>query len=315
MIPSSLRQLSIPLLSSLLLGGCALPAADAGRMHTVAPGAAEPALADPPAVRTAHVVTDRVRELSRRIAGQRIAMLGEVHDNPAGHALRLQALEMALETQGWRPAIAMEQFDRENQPLLTRAQATCTDADCVIAMASPDNHAWQWEYYKPLIAWALRERLPLLAANLSRASAGRVMQAGLGSVFYTMALRDLGLEFGAPAAVQQAQEQEVADGHCGMLPPAMHAGMARAQIARDAMMAQVIKSVQDRPVVLIAGNGHVRRDLGVARWLGDASAYTVGFVEQAAPAGRYDRAEIIPAQARPDPCASIKPRAPAPRPN
>ncbi|MGO4314050.1 hypothetical protein AB4Z35_30155, partial [Pseudomonas sp. KB_15] len=38
-------------------------------------------------------------------------LLGEVHDNGAAQAARLQALTRAVEA-GWRPAVAMEQFDR-----------------------------------------------------------------------------------------------------------------------------------------------------------------------------------------------------------
>jgi hypothetical protein len=45
-------------------------------------------------------------------------LLGEVHDNAAQHALRLRAFEALLAT-GARPALAMEQFDRNRQPRST----------------------------------------------------------------------------------------------------------------------------------------------------------------------------------------------------
>ena len=46
--------------------------------------------------------------------------------------------------------------------------------------------------------------------------------------------------------------------------------MAQAQFARDAVMAEVLRrsAPQGGGVVLLAGNGHVRRDIGVPRWLG-----------------------------------------------
>lgn len=303
MTPEALRHLSIPLVFAALLGGCALPVAQPGPMHRVAPAA----YTSPPAET---MTPERALALSRLIVGKQIVLLGEVHDNAAGHQLRTQTLQLAVQA-GWRPAIAMEQFDRENQPLLDKAQATCADADCVIAMASPGKSAWSWELYKPVITLALYERLPLLAANLSRADASKVMREGLGSVFYSSELRDLNLDFGPPAQLLRAQEKEVEDGHCGMLPPAMHTGMATAQIARDAMMALVLSSVKDRPVVLLAGNGHVRRDLGVAQWLAKKPVFAVGFVEDTAPKGRYDHQEPIPEQARPDPCAAFKTQPPS----
>ena len=43
-----------------------------------------------------------------------VVLLGEVHDNAAQHALRLRAFE-ALLAGGARPALALEQFDRNRQ--------------------------------------------------------------------------------------------------------------------------------------------------------------------------------------------------------
>ena len=45
-----------------------------------------------------------------RLGGDAIVLFGEVHDNAAQHRLRLEILRRAIE-RGWRPAIAMEQFD------------------------------------------------------------------------------------------------------------------------------------------------------------------------------------------------------------
>lgn len=44
--------------------------------------------------------------------------------------------------------------------------------------------------------------------------------------------------------------------------------MVPAQVARDVWMANVIEQqVSMRDVVLIAGNGHVQKDVGVFQWL------------------------------------------------
>ena len=43
-------------------------------------------------------------------AAPRVLLLGEVHDSAAGHAARAALLRKDVEA-GWRPAIAMEQFD------------------------------------------------------------------------------------------------------------------------------------------------------------------------------------------------------------
>ncbi len=106
-------------------------------------------------------------------------LLGEVHDNPEGHRQRFAWLQQQV-MQGWRPAIALEQFDREQQPLLDMAQRDCPDAACLLGRVAGEQQ-WQWSFYAPVIDLALQQRLPLLAANLSRADAGKVMRQGYGA--------------------------------------------------------------------------------------------------------------------------------------
>ena len=65
---------------------------------------------------------------------QRMLLLGEVHDNPEGHHQRYTYLQQLVEA-GWRPAIVMEQFDRERADDLRSAMQGCRDADCVITKA------------------------------------------------------------------------------------------------------------------------------------------------------------------------------------
>ena len=60
-----------------------------------------------------------------------VLLLGEIHDNAQGQRQRYAELRKRVDA-GWRPAIAMEQFDRESQPQLDEAQKGCVDAACVI---------------------------------------------------------------------------------------------------------------------------------------------------------------------------------------
>ena len=53
-----------------------------------------------------------------------VLLLGEVHDNPEGHAARLAMLQTRIDA-GWRPAIAMEQFDATDQTRLDAAMRRC----------------------------------------------------------------------------------------------------------------------------------------------------------------------------------------------
>lgn len=236
-----------------------------------------------------------------------VLLLGEVHDNPETHKLRYEQLRKRVEA-GWRPVIAMEQFDRENQPLLNKAQKDCRDAQCVIlVMQSP---RWDWPQYKPLIDMALHYGLPLVAANLSRADASRVVRDGLVSSFDAQTIADYRLKDVVPADILAAQRREIVAGHCGMLPDEMVPGMVNAQIARDIWMAKLVRAQQPRDVVLIAGNGHVRKDVGVPRWL-DAvtpklTLRSVAYLE--APPGKdeFDAHYTVAGKARGDVCAGLK---------
>ncbi|MBB3010194.1 ChaN family lipoprotein [Cupriavidus alkaliphilus] len=245
--------------------------------------------------------------VSAAFAGKPYVLLGEVHDNAAGQQQRLDALTRALE-QGWRPAIAMEQFDRERQADIDRARRERPrDADYLIAQAG--GGAWQWPLYKPVVALALQYDLPLVAANLSRADAGKIVRGGLDGLFSADERRQLGLAGALPPDLVAAQTAVLDRGHCGNFPKAMLPGMLAAQAARDAVMARALRPYAGRGAVLIAGNGHVRRDVGVPRWLaGDAGkVISVGYVESAPADGEFDMAVVVPAVERKDPCLQAKP--------
>ncbi|MYM88043.1 hypothetical protein GTP91_12745 [Rugamonas sp. FT82W] len=236
-----------------------------------------------------------------------VLLLGEVHDNAAGHKLRYELLRQRVEA-GWRPAIVMEQFDRENQSVLTKAQKGCLDAQCVIRVVG--GVRWDWQLYYPVIQLALTYQLPLVAGNLSRADASRVVRDGIAATFDPQSVRDYHLDQPLPADVRGGQYKEILAGHCNMLPEMMVDGMINAQVSRDIWMAKIVRDQQPRDVVLIAGNGHVRKDIGVARWINAlAPALTVrseGYLEEAAGAGRYDAVYTVAPQPRPDQCAQLQ---------
>ena len=109
--------------------------------------------------------------------------------------------------------------------------------------------------------------------------------------------------------------QEIVDSHCGKVDRQSAARMADAQAARDQEMARLVARYADRGVMLLAGNGHVRKDIGVVRWLPpalQAETRAFGFEgDAAADAGVFDRTVATRVQAdRPDPCAAMPARMP-----
>lgn len=250
--------------------------------------------------------------LAAAMSGHRVVLLGEVHDNAGQHALRAAALQHLLAS-GARPAIAFEQFDREHQSDIDRARRERRrDADYLIEQAKGDP-SWNWKLYRPYVALALEYDLPIVAANLSRGDAMHVAIAGWSAVFDAATVRAFGLD-ALPADLQRKQEHEIAVGHCNLLPPEALLPRARAQMARDLVMARSIRPFADRGVVLLAGDGHVRRDIGVAFWLPSAmarSAISIGLLERnddgSTPdaATDFDAYVVTEAAERSDPCEGL----------
>ena len=244
------------------------------------------------------------RRLNDVVRSRPLVLLGEVHDNAAQHAMRAEALRALIES-GARPALLMEQFDRERQAELDRALARSgTTADAVIAAATPADpsmQGWSWSFYKPYIALAIEYRLPIVAANVSRDDTRRLLKDGLSS---------LGFEARVPADIEAAQASDIVDGHCGMIDTAMAGRMVGAQVARDQFMARAIEANGARGAVLIAGNGHVRRDVGVPCWLSAAArerSVAIGLLEPGDPnAAAFDVAFTTAAQPRSDPCEGMR---------
>lgn len=255
--------------------------------------------------------------LAADIDGHPIVIFGETHDNAAQHALRAATLRLVFE-HGARPALAFEQFDRERQADIDAVRrdrdATGSSTEVAARIAALGNRGWNWDFYRPYLQIALDYQVPIIAANLSRADAIRIARNGFDAALAPAQQARLGLDRLWPALVA-TQQREIEAGHCGLLPADDVAPLARAQIARDAIMALEIAPYAARGVILLTGNGHARRDVGVAHYLAlpgmdRAPALTIGLLEDAGggdpPAKAYDVVVTTPAQPRPDPCEELR---------
>ena len=240
-----------------------------------------------------------------------IYLLGEVHDNPNGHAQRFDLIEKLL-SKNFKPVIAMEQFDRENQAALDQAMNSCKDADCVIQKAG--GKGWDWNFYKPVIETALKLRLPLIAANLSSQDAMKIARDGLGAAIDPATLRDFKLDQPLNSALFEQQKKAIDIGHCHTLPASAFKGMVNAQVARDVWMAKTIRENASNGLILLAGNGHVRKDIGVYHWLSSAErmrTQVIAYIEEDSDAVSgpetvvFDRTIRIEPFERDDPCEAF----------
>ena len=203
-------------------------------------------------------------ELLAKLALTEFVLLGEVHDNPEHHARQATVLS-SLVRNGRRPALVMEQFDREYQSAIDAALAAGDTAQGIALAGRFDRKAWQWKDYEPLVRIAVSDRLPVVAANLSRSAARGVAAGGFDPLEPPPGV--LALFAVWTTAREDALVRTIVDGHCGQLRPEDAGPMTRAQRARDAIMADAMLRHRATGAVLIAGAGHVRRDIATPLYL------------------------------------------------
>lgn len=201
----------------------------------------------------------------------RVAILGEKHDNPDHHAIQRETLA-ALNASGNLGVVSFEMLDSSQKAALdTLAGVDLASESAVKSHLQWDEEGWQWDLYGPLILDTARAGVPLRAANISMDE----MMSVYGAELPEEVASALG------AAQLERLYTEIDESHCGMLPESQFPAMVRVQQARDASMARSIGAGEQGVHVLIAGNFHARRDLGVTNYLPavDGPVVSVGIME------------------------------------
>lgn len=202
--------------------------------------------------------------LADALAGADVVVLGEIHDDPAHHALQAAAIDHMVAL-GRRPTVVFEMIPADLQPALDAHRAAAPeDVDGLGAVLRWTDRGWgDFALYAPVFGAAVSAGLPIRAGDLEDAekrAAGRTGADGLDPARAAA----LGLDQDLDPAAEADLAETLRVSHCGMLPETAIAPMIRVQRARDgAMAAAVMAAAAEGPVVLIAGQGHARRDWGV----------------------------------------------------
>ena len=251
-------------------------------------------------------------DLLRRIGSADFVLLGEVHDNPVDHALRGSLLRAF----GARhPAVVFEQFAATEAPI---APPVAGESVTVwLDRNGFDRRGWKWPLHEPVVSAALAVGRSLWGSNLTRAQLTPVVMSGMSGA--PAPLRELMARAPLDSAARAVLDTEIVVGHCRQLPETMVPGMVLAQEVRDAEMTHaLLLAAASGPAWLIAGNGHVRRDIDVPRILTRVApgkrVLVVGLLEReddgTAPKAderrSYDLVIITPRTARPDPCEELR---------
>ncbi len=244
-------------------------------------------------------------------------LVGEIHDNAAHH---LGQADLLRRFPGENVAVGFEQLDSAQAAGLDEALASDEPLAALPGAVAWADAGWPpWALYEPVFAAALAQGRRIVPLSFPRREAFAVAEAGFSAVLPPEALAALDPASLFDAAAQAALEEELADAHCGRLPPEMLPAMATVQVARDAHMAWRQAAAGGRGV-LVLGAGHARRDRAVPRFLErlrpEARIAVVIFVERRPDArfpddypeaqpGFADFVALAEAAERPDPCAGI----------
>lgn len=179
-------------------------------------------------------------------------LIGEQHDAPE-HQRVHQDVVAWLAGRGTLAAVALEMADAGTSTAGLPRDATQVQVQAALHWATP---AWPWAPYAPAVMAAVRAGVPVLGANLPRSEMRDAMQ-------------NIAIEDHLTGDNLRKQQENIRHGHCGQLPESQIAPMTRIQLARDQRMAQTVVLARQpgKTVVLLAGGGHVRRDLGVPVFL------------------------------------------------
>ena len=291
------------LLTLTMIGACAVVEPKAVRVPYAPPPSGE--ILD---VKSGQSV--RPAELAQALGAADIVILGEIHDNPQHHAAQAW-LVAALRPGG----LAFEMVPRASEEGIAVFLAQGGARGEIGPAIGWDRLGWpDWELYRPIFEAA--PDAVIAGGALPRADVRRAISDGAAAVLDAPAFEP-SLSTPLPGPVQAAFEAEMVEAHCGHLPAAAAPGMVQAQRLRDASFAAATVRARDLAggdrTVLITGNGHARRSVGVPIYLADAfpdlTVLTVGMLE-----GKptdlavqpFDYVWVTAPHTRGDPCEAFK---------
>jgi len=223
-----------------------------------------------------------LRDFGRSLALTRFVLLGEVHDNTDHHLWQAWAIRTISKLRGSRivegapqiDIIAMEMVRTDQNDALDKfygrdvAVPRTRKAGDFARMLKWSESGWpDFEIYAPIIDQALYEQIVIVPASVSKEFTRQVSKEGAAALAEGEPER-LALAQQFDQAQAQAMASEIHDAHCGLMPDAAIPSMSFVQRFRDAIMADSLLSVAaGKGGILIAGNGHVRRDRGVPWYL------------------------------------------------
>jgi uncharacterized iron-regulated protein len=217
-----------------------------------------------------------------------VVLLGEIHTSAADHAWQLATLERLA--RGGRPlALGLEMVPAARQGPLSRfASGQLSEAEVLAAVDWPAIWGHDPELYLPLLRWARRQGVPLVALNVEPDVVRRVRRLGLAAV--PLGAREA---IGQPAPAGAAYRERLRAAWQAHRPQPLPTGSADAadlerfidsQLLRDRGMAERLAAAWRRDpgrlLVVLLGRGHWEGEDGVPAQLRQLGVRRVAALER-----------------------------------
>jgi uncharacterized iron-regulated protein len=206
----------------------------------------------------------------KRLAQADVIYLGETHDRPADHQAQLEIIQ-ALQRLRPKLVIGMEMFQRPYQSVLNRYLAgALTEAELQVQSQYQKRWGYPWEYYAPILRFAQRSQLPVVALNTPTEITRKTARTGLKSL--TLTDRRF---IPPPSAVMLGPQsyrdrlQKIYGDHGGKSGSINLEQFFQAQVLWDETMAErIAQTLQQQPealVVVLVGQGHILYGDGIPK--------------------------------------------------
>lgn len=235
------------------------------------------------------------------VCAEDIVIIGETHDNPYHHVEQAGLVARIAPSAVVFEMLTPEQNDGTVLPRFS-------DPAELPEFLGWAGSGWpDFEMYRPIFDAAPEARIYGAGVPRDKLTGDTAGVFGPDAAAY-------GLNDPLPPEEQALREAGQMQAHCDALPEEMLPVMVDIQRLRDAALARAALRALDEagaPVVVIAGNGHARKDWGVpahlARLRPGVSVRAIGQTEEdAAIEGGFDEVLSSPAAERGDPCAAFR---------
>lgn len=206
------------------------------------------------------------RQLLDRLLETRVIFIGESHDQMEHHRIQ-QKIIRGLATHGKEVVIAMEMFQKLQQPILDRwTQGLLTEEEFLQQVRWEATWGMDYHLYKGILDEARDRRLKVLGLNVPRELVRKVAQEGIENLSVEDSLRLPQMDL--TDKKHRAYIESIYKGHEGGLAKDFEK-FYQAQVLWDEGMAENLSKFlssqegQGKTVIVLAGNGHILYRLGI----------------------------------------------------